>query len=365
MITVTKTNLPPIKEYISYMKRIWKNNWITNDGQFLQLLESKLKKYLGSEKLALVSNGTSSLHIAIKLLNLKGEVITTPFTFAASTNVILWEGLNPVFADINLDTFNIDPEDVVKKITSKTSAILAVHVYGNPCYVRELEKIARKYNLSLIFDASHAFGVSYNNRPIVDYGDISTLSFHATKIFHTIEGGAIIVNNKKLLTKAKLLRNHGIQGEDKVLLPGTNAKMNEFQAIMGLCNMKTVNRNIMLRKKLYNYYKKSLSNFPIQFQEILASKYNYSYMPVCFENQSKRNQAHKNLLEHGIAPRKYFHPLTTDFDYFLKKKSNLNKKYGLKNSMDISSRILCLPLYPELDFNTVDKIVKIIINTLR
>ncbi|GAJ24082.1 unnamed protein product, partial [marine sediment metagenome] len=217
--------LPKLEEYVKYLGKIWSTRWLTNGGEFVQLLEKKLEEYLRVKNLVLVTNGTVALQLALKAFELKGEVLTTPFTFAATTNVILWEGLTPVFADIDPETFNIDPNDVERKITEKTSAILAVHVYGNPCYVEELQQIASSYNLKLIYDAAHAFGVEYKKQSVLNYGGISTLSFHATKIFNTIEGGAIVVKDKELFEKLKLLRNHGIKSEEEVVLPGINAKM--------------------------------------------------------------------------------------------------------------------------------------------
>ena len=362
MINITKTDLPKIDEYIKYLKKIWETKWLTNNGQFLQLLETKLTKYLKVKNLLLVSNGTSALQLSLKALNLKGEIITTPFTFCATTNIILWENLTPIFADIDPKTFNIDPTDIEKKITKKTSAILAVHIYGNPCYVNKLKKIADKYHLKLIYDASHAFGVKYNNQSILNYGDISTLSLHATKIFHTIEGGAIIVKNKKLFTKLKLLRTFGIKNE-KFILPGINAKMNEFQAAMGLCNLKTINRKIQIREKIYKHYKTKLEKIKnIKFQKIIIPKYNYSYMPICFKNKRERDKIYLELIKNKINPRKYFFPLTANFDYFKIKKTNLIKKYKLENASNVANRVLCLPLYPELKIKTANRIIRIIKN---
>jgi len=320
MIFVTRPVLPPLERYVEYLKRIWASRWLTNDGEFVQLLQKRLQEYLKVKNLVLVSNGTLALHIALKALNIKGEVITTPFTFSATTNVILWEGLTPVFADIDAETYNIDPEDVEKKITDRTSAILAVHVYGNPCNVEELQEIADKHNLKLIYDAAHAFGVEYKNQPITNYGDISTLSFHATKVFNTIEGGAIIPKNEKLVEKLTLLRNHGIKTEEEVVLAGTNAKMNEFQAIMGLCNLEEIDEKIKLRKEIYEHYKKRLSKIgKIKFQKIIASKYNYSYIPVCFESLEQRDQIYSKLIKNRIKPRKYFYPLTVHSGHFKKR----------------------------------------------
>ena len=284
MITVTKSDLPPLDKYIEFLKGIWASSWLTNDGELVQLLKKKLEEYLNVKNMVLMSNGTLALQIALKALNIKGEVITTPFTFAATTNVLLWEGLTPVFADIDPETYNLDPADVEKRITDKTSAILAVHVYGNPCYMKQLQTIADKHNLKIIYDAAHAFGVEYEDAPIVSYGDISTLSFHATKVFNTIEGGAVISSSDEVVEKLKLMRNHGIKSETEVVLPGINAKMNEFQAAMGLCNLELVDEAISLRKMLYERYVERLSGLPVSFQKLVASKYNFSYMPVLFES---------------------------------------------------------------------------------
>ena len=361
MINVTKSDLPELEKYVEYLKRIWASRWLTNDGEFLQLLQRKLEEYLGVKNLVLVANGTLALHLALKTLELKGEVITTPFTFATTTNVILWEGLTPVFADIDPETFNIAPDDVERKITDKTSAILATHVYGNPCPVDDLKKIAGKYNLQLIYDAAHAFGVEYKDRSVLNYGDISTLSFHATKVFNTAEGGAIVAKDEECFQKLKLLINHGIRSEEEVVLPGTNAKMNEFEAAMGLCNLEKIDEKIWLRKRLYERYREQLRGTKgVKFQKIIASKYNYIYMPVCFENIEQRDEICSELIKNGIKPRKYFFPLTANFDYFKQKGINLVAKYDLKQASDIANRVLCLPLYPDLEMGVVDNIISIV-----
>ncbi len=362
MINVTKVDLPNINKYIKYLEKIWSNEWVTNNGEFVQLLERKLEEYLNIKNLLLVSNGTLAIQLALKCLDIKGDVITTPFTFSATTNAILWEGLNPIFADIDRDTYNIDPKDIEKKITDKTVAIIAVHVYGNPCHVDEIQEVADKYNLKVIYDAAHTFGIEYKNRSVLEHGDLSTLSFHATKIFSTIEGGAIVVKNKELFEKLKLLRNFGIKSEEEIVFPGINAKMNEFQATMGLCNLENIDEKIRLRKTIYEYYKKYLEG-NIRFQKIIASRYNYSYMPTCFENIEKRDKIYSELIKNDIKPRKYFYPLTANFDYFKKYKVNLVEKYNLKNASDIANGILCLPIYPDLSLENVDKIVDIINNT--
>jgi dTDP-4-amino-4,6-dideoxygalactose transaminase len=360
MITVTKADLPPIEKYIDYLRKIWANHWLTNDGEFVQLLGQRIEKYLGVKNLVLLSNGTIALQLALRALALTGEVITTPFTFAATTNVLLWEGLTPVFADIDSETYNVDPREVEEKITDKTSAILAVHVYGNPCYMNELHSIAKRHNLKIIYDAAHAFGVQFEGDPVTCFGDLSTLSFHATKVFNTIEGGAVVAKDDKIVEILKLMRNHGIKSETEVVLPGTNAKMNEFQAAMGLCNLDFINESMSSRKVLYERYIERLSGLPITFQKIVASKYNFSYMPVLFETSAERDSVYSLLIEKGIKPRKYFFPLTVNFDYFKKVGIELVQKYGLKNAPKIADRILCLPLYPSLEALEVDNITSLI-----
>jgi dTDP-4-amino-4,6-dideoxygalactose transaminase len=365
MITVTKPDLPKLEKYVGYLKKIWSTRWLTNNGEFLQLLEKRIEEYLEIQNLLLVSNGTIALQLALNALDLEGEVITTPFTFAATTNVILWKGLTPVYADLDPDTFNIDPKEVEKRITEKTGAILAVHIYGNPCYVEELQEIADEHNLKLIFDAAQAFGVENENQSVLKYGDISTLSFHATKVFNTIEGGAIIPKDEELFEKLRLMRNHGIKSEEEVVLPGINARMNEFQAAMGLCNLENVDERIQSRKTIYEDYKEKLGDInKIKFQKIIASKYNYSYMPICFENIEKRDEIHSELIMNRIKSRKYFFPLTVNFDYFTKKDLNLVEKYNLKNASEKAERVLCLPLYPDLEKSSVEKIIDVIKNKI-
>lgn len=356
MVQLTQPSLPPLKEYLRYLSRIWRNKYLTNNGLFHEALERKLRKLLCVKRLTLVANGTLALQLVIKVLDLKGEVITTPFTFAATTNALVWEGLSPVFADIDPETFNLDPRAAEKKITRKTSAILAVHVFGNPCYPEEFEYIARKHRLKLIFDAAHAFGVKYKNRSILNYGDASTLSFHATKVFNTVEGGAVVTKNVDIYRKVRLLRNFGIdKSREDIILPGINAKMNELEAVMGLCNLQTVDKGIDSRMRMYALYKKLLDGNNIGFQKLIASRYNYSYMPICFGSKAERDRVTRNLLKKGIKVRKYFHPLTSNSRFF-------KKAFKLPIASRVAERILCLPLHEGLKAKNVKRIVEIILS---
>lgn len=358
MINVAKADLPTLKEYNYFLKKIWKSHWLTNNGQLVQDFQKQLGKYLNVDYVIPVANGTLALQIAIKALGLKGEVITTPFTFVASSSALIWENCTPVFADIDPNTYNIDPVDVEKKITKNTTAILAVHVYGNPCEVKKLERLASKYHLKIIYDAAHAFGVEFNNQSILNFGDISTLSFHATKTFHTIEGGAIITKDKKMYEKIKLLINFGIRSEDEVIFPGINAKMNEFQAAMGLCNLKKIEERITKRKKIYIHYLETLKDTNIKFQKIVASKFNYTYMPIVLRDNKTRDILYEKLIKKNIKARKYFYPLITDLDFY--KELNLNKKINLINSKYIANRILCLPVYSSLSVRDVNRVISVV-----
>lgn len=366
MINVTKTKLPPLDEYNEYLNQIWESGWLTNNGVLVKELEGKLTNYLKVKNLAVTNNATLALQIALKALDLKGEVITTPFTFSATTNVIIWEHLTPVFADVDKNTFNIDPDDIERRITPKTCAILAVHVYGNPCDVERIQEIADKHKLKVIYDAAHAFGVEYKNKSILNYGDISVLSFHATKVFNTIEGGALITKSDKLDNKIRLLRNFGIvEHKDKTILPGINAKMNEFQAAMGLCKIKTVDEEMSIRKMLYEKYVAELKgNRHIQFQQIVTKKYNYSYLPILFKNKAERDKVFNELKEDGINTRKYFYPLTSSYIYTKRYTKKVKEKEYLGNSKEISSRVLCLPLYPDLGLEDLVRVTEKIKKTI-
>ncbi len=362
-ILVKMTDMPSLESYSKMIKMLWKSKWITNNGTYAKQLTEKLKAYLGVSNLALLNNGTLTLHIALKTLNLPkgGEIITTPFTFVATTSTIVWEGFTPVFVDINPKTWNIEPEAIEKAITAHTVAIMPVHVYGNPCDVEAIDRIAKKYNLKVVYDAAHAFGVKYKNKSILNYGNFSSLSFHATKVFHTIEGGALVTTSKKLNDLVERTRNFGIiEFKEAISLAGTNAKMNEFQAAMGLCNIPNLKKNLSLRKKYYSLYIANLSkNKAIRFQEIVASEYNYAYMPICFQSKTIRDRVVQRLESNSIFPRKYFYPLTSSFDRYTSYRHD-----NLKVATDISNGILCLPLHSELSINDINTISSIILSAL-
>jgi dTDP-4-amino-4,6-dideoxygalactose transaminase len=353
MITVTKTYLPDKEKYKKYVDIIFESGWITNKGILVKELKNKLENYLGVKNILLVTNGTLALQIAYKLLDLKGEVITTPFSFVATTSSLVWEGLSPIFVDIDSETLCIDYEKIENKITKNTSAIVPVHVFGNACEVEEIERIAKKHDLKLIYDAAHAFSVNYKNKSILTYGDISILSFHATKIFHTIEGGALIINDNELYEKAERMVNFGITGPGNIKGLGINAKMNEFQAAMGLCVLNDIDKIVDKRREVYEYYLNKLSS-KVKLQEHnIHSTLNYSYFPVIFDSEEILLSIKTKLENRDIFPRRYFYPSLDTLDYVI---NNDN----LKTSNEISKRILCLPVYDDLKKSDQEDIVKII-----
>ena len=358
MITVTKTYLPPIKEYIKYVEEIWKSGFITNHSKYVLSLEKKLKKYLGVKHLFFVSNGTTALQIAIRALDLKGgEIITTPFSYVASTSSIVWEHCKPVFVDIDPRTLTIDAKKIQEAITSKTKAILAVHVYGNSCDVEAIGKIAKKNKIKIIYDAAHAFGVKYKKIPLVNFGDISILSFHATKIFHTVEGGAVATSDDALAHKISYLRNFGHNGEESFFGLGINGKNTEFHAAMGLSVLPKVKTFISRRRKLHKLYDKALKmaklTKPVLFTNL---EYNYSYYPVIFESETELLKVKNSLNKHDIYPRRYFYPSLNTLSYV--------KRYSCPISEDIAKRILCLPMYESLSKKDVKLIGKLVLEAL-
>lgn len=360
MINVTKTYLPNQEKYFNYVSEIYKNGWITNNGPMVKSLEDRLAKYLGVKNLVLVSNGTVALEIAYRVLDLKGSAITTPFSFVATTSSLINSQINPVFADIDPLSWNLNSDKVEQKLMeslSDISAILPVHVFGNPCQIDKLETLSRKYDLSLIFDAAHAFGVKYNGQSVLNYGDISTLSFHATKLFHTIEGGAIIINDDNLVDKARYLINFGIKDPEHIPYVGTNAKMNEFEAAMGHCVLDEIDCILTKRKELVDVYIQELSGL-CQFQKYDSGvESNNSYFPILLESEKVLKRVQDSLLSHNINPRRYFYPSLDSLDF-------IDVQKPCQVSRDICSRILCLPLYPDLSNADQDRIITIIRGTL-
>lgn len=354
MIPVTKPFLPGIQEFESYMSSIWERQWLTNNGPLVNELELKLKNYLNIKHLLYVSNGTMALQIAIKALDLKGEIITTPFSFVATTNSIVWEGCTPVFVDIDEETFNIDPAKIERAITPKTSAILATHVYGNPCDIEAIQKIADAHSLKVIFDAAHCFGTKYKNKSVFEYGDISTTSFHATKLFHTIEGGAVFTKCPELLKKMALMRNFGHNGPDEFAELGINGKNCEFHAAMGLCNLKQVDDILDKRRLLSFYYWKALSPLKAKYPKLNADlDYNYAYFPVLFDSAELMLSCLKALENEKIYCRRYFYPPLSSLPFV--------EPVSMPICESVASRILCLPLYHTLTSSDLDLITRIIL----
>ncbi|REG91510.1 DegT/DnrJ/EryC1/StrS family aminotransferase [Algoriphagus antarcticus] len=340
MIPVTKPYLPNPDLYKKYIDDIWERNWLTNNGPLVNELELKLKEYLDLDHLLFVSNGTIALQLAIKALGLTGEIITTPFSYVATTSSIVWEGCTPVFVDILSEKLTIDPKKIEAAITSDTTAILATHVYGIPCEVEAIQKIANKHGLKVIYDGAHAFGIRVKGKSIFEYGDISTCSFHATKIFHSIEGGAVITKNPELLRKMALLRNFGHDGFDKYTGVGINAKNSEFHAAMGLCVLPEFNIILQKRKSQYEQYKTLLIHLKVDYPSLgTVESYNFSYFPIIFQSSEVLLSSMKALEENGIGSRRYFYPGLNQLDY---------TSGACPISDDICLRVLCLPLYHKL-----------------
>lgn len=353
MINVTKAYLPDKDKLFRYIDKIYESAWLTNNGKFCQELEEKLKKYLGVRNLVLVSNGTLALQIAYKALSLTGSAVTTPFSFVATASSLLWEGIKPVFADIDANSWNLAPQNIEPAIQADTSAIVPVHVFGNPCEVEEIDRIAKKNNLKVVYDGAHAFGVKYKGESVLNWGDATTLSFHATKLFHTIEGGAIITSDDNLAKKIRLLINFGITGPESIECVGINCKMNEFQAAMGLCVLDEMLNVCETRQKVLKTYCDSLTGvFKFQKWNSNASQ-NYHYCPMLLSSESHVKKIQTVLKENGILPRRYFFPSLDSLNF-------LEGKADCGISQDISARILCLPIYSELSSSEQEGIISLI-----
>ncbi len=358
-IQVTKSSMPDFEEYMEEIKELWDTHWLTNMGSKHKSLESQLLDYLKVPNITLFTNGHLALECIIAALNLRGEVITTPFTFASTTHAIVRNGLKPVFCDINPDDYTIDVKKIESLITDKTSAIIPVHVYGNVCDVEAIEKIAKKHNLKVIYDAAHTFGVTVNGQGIGTLGDASMFSFHATKVFNTIEGGAVTYNDSSIKQVLNDLKNFGITGPETVEYVGGNAKMNEFQAAMGICNLRHVNNEIIKRKKVVERYIHNLEEISgIKLSKEQAGvESNYAYFPVVFDGyKMTRDEMFEKLKDNDIIARKYFYPLTNSFECY-KDQYNVDKTPVAKY---IAERVLTLPLYADLPLEEVDRICEII-----
>ncbi|CAN1532090.1 WecE Predicted pyridoxal phosphate-dependent enzyme apparently involved in regulation of cell wall biogenesis [Flavobacteriaceae bacterium] len=352
MINVTKTFFPPIEEYNLQVQRIWDNQWLTNRGELVLELEEKLKEYLSVSNIIIMNNGTIPIQIALKILGKNAEIITTPFSYVATTAAIVWENCTPVFVDIHPEYLTIDETKIEDAITPRTTAILATHVFGNPCHIKAIEAIAKKHNLKVIYDAAHAFGVTYEGKSIFDYGDVSTCSFHATKLFHTGEGGAVFCNDTILRDKIFYSHNFGHNGPHEFHGLGINGKISELQAAMGLAVFPHMGEIIAGRKKVVDYYEAHLDFTKLSKIKIRENtQWNYSYYPVIFETETVLLRVQKALNEQQIFPRRYFYPSLNTVNY-------VNSK-EMKVSESVASRILCLPLYMNLDLSSVTNIINI------
>ena len=357
MIPVTKPFLPPYEEYEEYLKEIWKREHITNNGPLVKELEQRLKDYFRISNILFLSNGTIALQIAIKALDLSGEIITTPFSYVATTSSIVWEGCKPVFVDIDSNTLNISPSLIEAAITNKTTGILATHVFGNPCNIEAIQAIANKYNLKVIYDAAHCFGTKYKNKSVFEYGDVSTASFHATKLFHTVEGGAVFSKDEIVLERMKFMRNFGHDGPEKFNGVGINGKNSEFHAAMGLCNLDYMDIVLERRKKQCKLYEKLLTGLLLKTISIEDnSSWNYAYYPVIFSSDEQTLKVKDELEKNHIYPRRYFYPSLDEMDYIEDQKSTVSRA--------ISQRILCLPLYHTLKEDEQNRIVRVIKNAI-
>lgn len=362
-IFVTKSSMPPFEEYANEIRDIWDTHWLTNMGVKHNIFREKLCEYLEINNIDLFTNGHMSLELSLQALNLQGEVITTPFTFASTTHAIVRNGLTPVFCDINADDYTIDVTKIEKLITDRTCAIMPVHVYGNICNIEEIDRLSKKYDLKVIYDACHSFGAKYKGISTARFGDVSCFSFHATKVFNSIEGGAACFKDDELGRRLYDLKNFGIHGPESVEAVGANAKMNEFCAAMGICNLRHLNDNIAKRKTIDEKYRERLDGIPGLKLNVRRAdiEYNYAYFPIFIEPTefgASRNEVMSALAEKNIYARKYFYPLTSEFECF-------HGKYDVNLTpvaLNVSRRVLTLPMYADLSLDSVDKICNIIVD---
>jgi len=363
-IYVTQPSLPSLEEYTDYLKKIWESKRLTNNGPFHQQFEKELAEYLGVKYLSLFANGTLALVTALQALRIAGEVITTPFSFVATTHSLWWNNIKPVFVDIEPDYFTLDPEKIEAAITPQTTAILPVHVYGNPCKIDEIQKIADIYGLKVIYDAAHVFGVRIKGNSILNFGDLSVLSFHATKVFNTFEGGAIICHDENTKKRIDHLKNFGFAGETTVIAPGINAKMNELQAAFGLIQLKHIDEYISRRKEIAELYRKELSGVKgiRVLYDIEGVDHSYTYFPVLVDENlygESRDDLYERLKKNNIYGRRYFYPLISQFPTYRGLPSS--KPENLPIASNIADHVICLPIYPDLKGVDIDKILSVII----
>ena len=362
-ILVTSPLLPDLKEFTPYLEEIWRSKWLTNNGQYHKELEKALCEYLGVKYLSLFSNGTLALISALQALRISGEVITTPFSFVATTHSLWWNNIKPVFVDIDPDTFNIDPRRIEAAITPATTAIMPVHVYGNPCNVQEIERIADIYGLRVIYDAAHVFGVRQNGKSVMNSGDLSVLSFHATKVYSTVEGGAIVCHDEKMKQRIDFLKNFGFANETTVVAPGINAKLNEVQSAFGLITLKMVDEAIEKRKRVAEIYRKGLAD--VQgirfFSEFPDIQHNYAYFPILVNERDygmSRDTLYEKMKQYNIYGRRYFYPLISEFPTY-RGLPSANPE-NLPVATIVASQVICLPMHHELTEEQVNEIIDLI-----
>lgn len=363
-ITVTSPLLPSLEEFVPYLQQIWDSKWITNNGSFHQKLEQALCDYLGVKYISLFTNGTLPLITALQALRITGEVITTPYSFVATTHALWWNGIKPVFVDVDPTTGNLDPDKIEAAITPKTTAIMPVHVYGTPCDTERIKEIADKYGLKVIYDAAHAFGVRKNGESILNAGDMSTLSFHATKVYNTIEGGALIMHDAETKKRIDYLKNFGFAGETTVVAPGINSKMDEIRAAYGLLNLKQVDAAIAARKRVALRYREALKDVDgiTFFDDQPNITHNYSYFPIFVDAEKygiTRDELYFKMKEQNVLGRRYFYPLISDFSTYRGLESA--KTENLPNARKMADSVICLPMYHDLMDEDIEKIVSLII----
>jgi dTDP-4-amino-4,6-dideoxygalactose transaminase len=365
LITVTSPLLPSLDDFIPMLKDIWDRKWLTNNGHYHKELEKALAEYLGVEYISLFTNGTLPLITALQAMRITGEVITTPYSFVATTHSIWWNGLKPVFVDIEESTGNIDPEKIEAAITPHTTAIMPVHVYGTPCNTKRIQEIADIYGLKVIYDAAHAFGVKVNGESILNHGDMSTLSFHATKVYNTVEGGALVCHDAATKRRIDFLKNFGFNGETTVVAPGINSKMDEIRAAYGLLNLKQVDGAIAKRKATAEKYREALKDIPGVrcLQDIEGVHHNYAYFPIFVDEKEygmSRDALYAKLQEHNIYGRRYFYPLISTFSAY-KGLESANPK-NLPVAHKLADQVLCIPMFAGLDEESANRVIDVVKN---